>query len=214
VCWVILDQLACQSGSVSSHYLSQGKCTCFYMEIRCIIYQFVLLISAAPQVWRVGSARAKSEGCGGEEETSLSLKGTNCYPCLVLVELRPLLLLYQHDATHIFCYEKMMCFLNKTLFLIIFFFLFSFRWYWGLTQGFMFAKQALYCLSHATCPLFSGHFWDRVYLFTQAGLGQSPPILDFWSQLRWQTCTTILTYWFDRKSCKLFAQAGLELWFS
>jgi hypothetical protein len=34
-----------------------------------------------------------------------------------------------------------------------------------LTQGFVFATQVLYCLSHTSSPFYSGYFGDKVLLF-------------------------------------------------
>jgi hypothetical protein len=39
-----------------------------------------------------------------------------------------------------------------------------------LTQGFIFARQVLYCLSHVSNSFCSGYFGDRISLFAQAGL--------------------------------------------
>jgi hypothetical protein len=59
----------------------------------------------------------------------------------------------------------------------------------------MLARQALYCLSHASSPFCSGYFADSVWLFAEASLDHNPPILHFlliliWQALEQQACAT------------------------
>jgi hypothetical protein len=48
-----------------------------------------------------------------------------------------------------------------------------------LRASFMLMTQALYCLNHASSPLCSGYFGDRISLFAQTSLDSDPPILSF-----------------------------------
>jgi hypothetical protein len=45
------------------------------------------------------------------------------------------------------------------------------------TQVYVFGRQALYHLSHTSCPFCFSCFGDRVSLFTQLGLGLDPSVL-------------------------------------
>jgi hypothetical protein len=45
------------------------------------------------------------------------------------------------------------------------------------TQSFSLDNHAVDCMSHNFSPFCSGYFGDRVYIFTQAGMDQDPPIL-------------------------------------
>jgi hypothetical protein len=51
--------------------------------------------------------------------------------------------------------------------------------YYLIVQSFMLARQAFYCLSHASTPFSFNHFEDSVPLFAHACLENDPLILGF-----------------------------------
>jgi hypothetical protein len=69
-------------------------------------------------------------------------------------------------------YKSMYVFIFKVDFLVLFALCF-------LVFAFAFARTGTLLLSHASGLFCFGHFWDRVWSFTHAGLDCSTPILYF-----------------------------------
>jgi hypothetical protein len=64
-------------------------------------------------------------------------------------------------------------------------------------NSFMLARQALYCLSHASSSFCSGYFGDRFSLFVLTSLDHNS-ILSFLLSLGWQLCTTTPSFFLLR----------------
>jgi hypothetical protein len=79
-----------------------------------------------------------------------------------------------------------------------------------LIQGFMLARQVLYCLSHSSFPFCYGYFGDRIFLFTQTDLDRDS-ILSF--LYHWDDKRPAISHW-DGILQLFFPHAGLEPQFS
>jgi hypothetical protein len=78
------------------------------------------------------------------------------------------------------------------------------------TQGFTFAKEALYHLSHVSSPFALVVLEVGSHFFVQASLDYNSPILYFPPSLGWQACSTMPSFFHWDQSPELFAEAGLD----